>query len=226
MVAAELNKVIGHLCSVLGKQDTAGLTDGDLLKRYLQEEDEAAFEALVRRHGPMVLGVCRRILRNAHDAEDAFQATFLVLLHKASSLQSPGTVGNWLYGVAYRTAQEARRAILKRCAKEAKAVPKPAAPADAWNDLREALDEELERLSEKYRTVIVLVDLEGATGKEVARRLGMPEGTVASRLARGRVLLAKRLTRRGPALTALPWRWLSPGIRSQRVCRLRWWRPR
>jgi len=202
MATAELNKVIGHLRNVLRKQDAAELADGDLLKRYLQQRDETAFEALVRRHGPMVLDVCRRILRNPHDAEDAFQATFLVLLHKASSLRSSGTVGNWLYGVAYRTGQEARRAILKRQMKEAKIVPKSGAPADALNDLRETLDEELERLPEKYRTVIVLSDLEGATGKEVALRLGVPEGTVASRLARGRAMLAKRLTRTGVSVTA------------------------
>src|SRR5580658_7065961 len=97
MAAAALNKVIGHLRSVLGEQDAAGPTDGDLLKRYLHHRDEAAFEALLRRHGPMVLGVSRRILCNPHDAEDAFQATFLVLLRKASSLRSHDTVGNWLY---------------------------------------------------------------------------------------------------------------------------------
>jgi RNA polymerase sigma factor (sigma-70 family) len=201
MATADLNKIIGQLHSILEKHDIDGLSDGDLLKRYLQQRDETAFEALVARHGPMVLGVCRRVLRNPHDVEDAFQAAFLVLLQKASSLRSPGTVGNWLYGVAFRTAQEARRAVLKRCEKEAKVLPKPEARADDCKDLREALDEELERLPEKYRTVIVLTDLEGATGKEVAVRIGVPEGTVASRLARGRALLAKRLTRHGFAVT-------------------------
>src|SRR5580704_7503228 len=104
MAIAGMNKVIGQLRSVLDKRDAAGLKDGDLLNRYLQQRDEAAFEALVRRHGPMILGVCRRVLGNAHDAEDAFQATFLVLVHKAASLKSQQLVGNWLYGVAYRTA--------------------------------------------------------------------------------------------------------------------------
>jgi RNA polymerase sigma factor (sigma-70 family) len=202
MAATELNKVVGYLRSVLIKQDAAGMTDGDLLKCYVQQRDEAAFEALVRRHGPMVLGVCRRVLRNSHDAEDAFQATFLVLVRKASALRSPGMVGNWLYGVAYRTAQEARKATSKRRRKEAKAMPKSGAPAGIWADLREVLDQELERLPEKYRAVVVLRDLEGATSKEAARRLGLPEGTVASRVARGRTLLAKRLARHGFALSS------------------------
>src|SRR5438105_4658904 len=131
MAADQLNKVIRHLRTVLRKRDPAEGMDGDLLKRYLQHRDEAAFEVLVRRHGPMVLGVCRRVLRNAHDAEDAFQATFLVLLRKASTLRSPGKIGNWLYGVAYRTSQEARRAILKRRAKEAASPSKPGAGYDA-----------------------------------------------------------------------------------------------
>jgi DNA-directed RNA polymerase specialized sigma24 family protein len=111
MAEAELHRVLQHLRNVLIQQDAGRMTDEDLLRRYLEQRDEAAFEALVRRHGPMVLGVCRRVLRNLHDAEDAFQATFLVLVRKASSLRAPNKVGNWLYGVASRTAQEARRAI-------------------------------------------------------------------------------------------------------------------
>src|SRR5438046_878097 len=113
-MAAELNRVVEHVRSVLVKQGTDAMTDGDLVKRYREQRDEVAFEALVRRHGPMVMGVCRRVLRNLHDAEDAFQATFLVLVRKAAVLRSPGTVGNWLHGVAYRTAQQGRRAALKR----------------------------------------------------------------------------------------------------------------
>jgi RNA polymerase sigma factor (sigma-70 family) len=197
MAEAELHKVIKHLRNVLVMQDAARMTDGDLLQRYLQRRDEAAFEALVRKHGPMVLAVCRRVLRNLHDAEDAFQATFLVLVRKASSLRSPSRVGNWLYGVAFRTAQEAKRAALKRRTKEAKAMPRTGASEDSCSDLREALDQELERLPEKYRAVVVLCDLEGASGKEAARHLALPEGTVASRLARGRAMLGKRLARQG-----------------------------
>src|SRR5262249_12586006 len=151
--------------TVLVRQEVAGMADGDLLRRYLLHRDEAVFEALVRRHGPMVMGVCRRVLHNLHDAEDAFQATFLVLVRRASTLRSPGMVGNWLYGVAYRTALEARKTAAKRRAKEAKVVPRTESPRDAWADLRPVLDQELDRLPDKYRAVIVLCDLEGKTRK-------------------------------------------------------------
>src|SRR5712692_2333946 len=107
MAIGQLSKVIEHVRSILAKQDAAGMTDGDLLKRYVQQRDEAAFETLVRRHGPMVFGVCQRVLHNLHDAEDAFQATFLVLVKKASTVRSTGLLGNWLYGVGYRTALHA-----------------------------------------------------------------------------------------------------------------------
>src|SRR5438874_1979395 len=107
MAASGLNKILHRLCGVLQKQEA---TDADLLNRFVQQRDDAAFEALVRKHGPMVLGVCRRLLHNLHDAEDAFQATFLVLVSKAPTLRSPGMVGNWLYGVAYRTALHAKHA--------------------------------------------------------------------------------------------------------------------
>jgi RNA polymerase sigma factor (sigma-70 family) len=200
MAAPELNKAVEHLRGVLIEQDAAGVADGELLTRYVRQRDEAAFAALVRRHGPMVLGVCRRVLHNLQDAEDAFQATFLVLVRNAATVRCPGTVGNWLYGVAYRTAQHARRAALKRRAKEAKVVPKAPAAHDAWTDLRDVLDQELERLPDKYRAVVVLCDLGGATGQQAGLHLGLPAGTVASRLARGRAMLAKRLTRHGLAI--------------------------
>src|SRR5438105_15660389 len=108
-----------HLRKTLLAADGVGLTDGQLLALLVEKRDEGAFEALLRRHGPMVMGVCRRILHNVHDAEDAFQATFLVLVGRASSVRPPGMVGNWLYGVAYRTALEAKRLAAKRRAKEA-----------------------------------------------------------------------------------------------------------
>ena len=153
-------------------------------------KDEAAFEALVRRHGPMVLGVCRRVLRNHHDAEDAFQATFLVLVRKAASIVPREMVANWLYGVAYRTALKARSMIARQRVRERQVTempePEAAEPDDCWRDLQPLLDQELSRLPDKYRVPIVLCDLEGKTGKEAARQLGWPEGTVASRLARGR----------------------------------------
>jgi RNA polymerase sigma factor (sigma-70 family) len=180
------------------------LTDGQLLERFLAQRDEAAFEALVKRHGPMVLGVCRRLLRNAHDTEDAFQATFLVLIRKAASIIPSDNVGNWLYGVAYRTALEARTAGARRRAKERRVsvMPNPEVCAhEIWTELHGILDQELSRLPDKYRAPIVLCDLEGKTRKAAARQLGWPEGTLSWRLAQARRLLAERLTRRGVALS-------------------------
>jgi RNA polymerase sigma factor (sigma-70 family) len=203
MTAVHLHETVRQLRGVLAAQQIMRPTEADLWGRYVRERDEAAFEMLVRRHGPMVLGVCRRILRNEQDAEDAFQATFLVLVRKAASLQSPNALANWLHGVARRTALEARNAAAKRRAKEAAALPRLVLPDNPGDDLRPTLDQELERLAEKYRTAVVLCDLEGRTRKEVARQLGWAEGTVASRLARGRRILAKRLARRGFAGTTM-----------------------
>jgi RNA polymerase sigma factor (sigma-70 family) len=197
MAATQFSKVVRQLRGVLARLDTVGLTDADLWERYVQERDEAAFETLVRRHGPMVMGVCRRILRNEQDAEDAFQATFLVLVRRAASLRSPSTIANWLHGVAYRTALEARSAAARRRARETTVLPRTVMPEDPWAELWPVLDQELGRLAEKYRTVVVLCDLEGKTRKEVAHQLGWAEGTVASRLARARSILAKRLACRG-----------------------------
>jgi RNA polymerase sigma-70 factor (ECF subfamily) len=174
--------------------------DGPLLDRYVGSRDEAAFEALVRRHGPMVLGVCRRILGDAHEAQDAFQATFLVLVKKAASVVPPEMVGNFLYGVARQTALRARSAAVRRRLRERQVadLPEPPArPADPQDDLRDTLDQELACLPQKYRAALVVCDLEGRGHKEAALRLGWPVGTLASRLSRGRRMLAKRLARRG-----------------------------
>ena len=203
MATSPTSGVIQHLRRVL--RDGAGLTDGQLLGDYLSRRDEAAFAALVRRHGPMVWGVCRRVLRNHHDAEDAFQATFLVLVRKAASIASRELLANWLYGVAHQTALKARATAAKRKERERQVteMPEPALTRqDPWHDLQPLFDEELSRLPDKYRGVIVLCDLEGKTRKEAARQLGCPEGTVAGRLARARIMLAKRLSRRGVALSA------------------------
>jgi RNA polymerase sigma factor (sigma-70 family) len=180
-----------------------GRTDGQLLEQFLARHDEAAFAALVRRHGPMVLGVCRRVLGNAADADDAFQATFLVLLRRASSLVGRAVVGAWLHGVARRTALKARVGCVRRRAKEQAGARPEAAGTAVRNDWLPLLDEELARLPEKYRLPIVLCDLEGRTRQEAAEALAWPEGTVAGRLARGRALLAKRLLRRAGTLAAL-----------------------
>src|SRR6266567_8849302 len=204
MATSQMCEVIQHLRRTALLRDGAGRTDGQLLEDYVGRRDDAALAALVWRHGPMVWGVCRRVLRNHHDAEDAFQATFLVLVRKAASIASRELVANWLYGVAHQTALKARATVAKRRTRERQVtdMPEPAvSQQDQWRDLQPVLDEELSRLPDKYRGVIVLCDLEGKTRKEVAGQLGCPEGTVASRLARARIMLAKRFTQRGVALS-------------------------
>ncbi|MBI3407213.1 MAG: sigma-70 family RNA polymerase sigma factor [Planctomycetes bacterium] len=198
-----MSDVVQHVRRTLALTDRAGLTDGQLLECFIEHRDAAAFAALVRRHGPMVWGVCRRVLSKYHDAEDAFQATFLVLVRKAAAIMPREMVSNWLYGVAHQTALKARAITAKRRTRERQVMqmPEPAvADQDLWNDLQPLLDQELSRLPDKYRVAIVLCDLEGKTRKEGARQLGCPEGTLAAQLARGRVMLAKRLARRGLAL--------------------------
>jgi RNA polymerase sigma factor (sigma-70 family) len=172
----------------------------------LAAREEAAFEALVRRHGPMVLGVCRRVLRNNHDAEDAFQATFLVLMRKAGSLRSRELLANWLYGVAYRTAMKARTMNAKHRAKERQAseMPRCETAADgAHEELLAQLDHELSHLPDKYRVPVVLCELEGRSRKEVAGMLGVPEGTLSWRLAHAKKMLAKRLSRHGQVISGV-----------------------
>ncbi len=169
------------LRAVLGR-DADAETDGHLLRRFLTRRDEGAFAALVRRHGPMVLGVCRRVLGNAADADDAFQATFLVLVRKGPALLPRAVLGDWLHGVARRTALKARAAAAHRRMKEqmaARPEPQTEPGRDDWLPL---LDEALARLPEKYRQSIVLCDLEGRTREEAAALLGWPPGTVAGRL--------------------------------------------
>jgi RNA polymerase sigma factor (sigma-70 family) len=203
MATGALSGVLHHLRRSALLRQGAGLTDAQLLDEFLKRRDESAFEALIRRHGPMVLGVCRRILRHAQDAEDAFQATFLVLLRKAASIRPRAMVGNWLYGVAYRTALEARVVKARRRRKERQVPARPrSAKSDeaVWRELRSLLDQELSRLPEKYRAPILLCDVEGKTRREAARLLAWPEGTLSTRLARGRALLAKRLARFGLAV--------------------------
>jgi RNA polymerase sigma factor (sigma-70 family) len=203
MAIPQSARLLRHLRQTVLRRDGAGLTDGQLLRSFLHRRDEAAFEALVRRHGPMVHGVCRRVLRDSHDAEDAFQAAFLVLLRKASMLATREVVGDWLHGVAYRTALKARAAAAHRRIKE-RQTPRREAILDeeAQAEWRPLLDQEIGRLPEKYRTPLVLCDLEGRTRKEAAQQLGWPEGTLSGRLSRARAMLARRLTRRGITLSA------------------------
>src|SRR5262245_31294343 len=196
-------QVIQHLRKAVLLRDGGGLTDGQLLGCFLDHRDEAAFATIVKRHGPMVWGLCRRLLPH-HDAEDAFQATFLVLVRRAASIRPQEMVANWLYGVARQTAFKARAMSAKRRARERQvtAMPEPAGKQQgSESDLQLLLDQELSRLPDVYRVVIILCELQGKTRKEAARQLGLPEGTVASRLARARALLAKRLARHGLTVT-------------------------
>jgi RNA polymerase sigma factor (sigma-70 family) len=181
-----------------------GQSDGQLLDRFVVRREEVVFEAIIRRHGPMVWGVCRRVLRDHHDAEDAFQATFLVFARKAASVIPREKLGNWLYGVAYQTAMKARATTSVRRARE-KQVPEMPEPEGGREDRRDddllpLLDQELSRLPEKYRIPIVLCELEGMTHREASEQLGWPIGTVSGRLSRARKILAERLDRRSVTL--------------------------
>src|SRR3954447_387821 len=197
MPSSPLTVVIQHLRAACGP-DGGGMTDGELLSRFLNCRDDDALAALVRRHAPMVWGVCCRLLHNHHDAEDAFQATFLVLVRKAADVPRQA-VANWLYGVARQTAVRLRATAAKQGRRETQVVnmPEPTVPKVHDADVQAVVDEELSRLPDHYRGVVVLCDLEGMTRKEAARQLAAPEGSVASRLARARALLVKRLAQRG-----------------------------
>jgi RNA polymerase sigma factor (sigma-70 family) len=203
MAAKSIEHWLHQLRRTVLQSQGAGLSDGQLLQSFILQREAAAFEALLRRHGPMVLGVCRRILRHAQDAEDAFQATWLVFVRKANSISPPDMVANWLYGVAYRTALKARAATARRWVKERQVKEMAQSEIDPkaiWRELQQLLDQELNGLPDKYRIPIVLCDLEGKTRKEAARQLNWPEGTISGRLARGRVMLAKRISRHGLSL--------------------------
>ena len=197
--------LLGHVCRLFRSGAVTGLSDAQILDWFIFRRDEAgeaAFAALVRRHGPMVLGVCRRVLRDRHTAEDAFQATFLVLAHKARSIARRDRLANWLYGVAFRSAQRARSRGLRRRARETPVVasvetakPDDTAPDD---ELLANFDEELARLPVRLRAAAVLCELEGLT-RAAAFRLGIPERTLCSRLASAGRRLRARLARRGVA---------------------------
>ncbi len=199
--------VVRDLQQVFGEGTATGLSEGQLLRRFVTGRDASAFSILVSRHGPMVLGVCRRVLGTIPDADDAFQATFLVLLRRARALQDADSLGPWLYGVAWRVASRARAGHARRQIEEKKAAPaaldraEPGGPAEQC-ELRAVLDEEISKLPEKYRRPLVLCYVEGLTQEAAARRLRWNAGVLRGRLDRARVRLRGRLARRGLAPAA------------------------
>jgi RNA polymerase sigma factor (sigma-70 family) len=181
-------------------------SDRELLERFIAQHDDMAFTVLVERHGPMVLGVCRRALPSFHDAEDACQATFLVLARKAASLRKKTSVSSWLHGIACRVAASLRRDHARRQRRDrAAAAPAPRDPAAevTWREVQSILDEELQRLPERYRVPLILCYLECLTRDEAAQQLGLSPGTLHGRLERGRDGLRQRLTKRGLTLSAV-----------------------
>lgn len=205
MAASSLHPLLQYLRRLSGgKAGDAALDDAQLLGRFLASRDESAFTTLVQRYGAMVWGLCVRLLGQTPEAEDAFQATFLVLVRKAASLHDSQAVGPWLYGVAYRTALKLRGQRAQRAARETP-LTEPFAeqqPEPIWSDLRPILDEEINRLPTKYRLPVLLCYLQGLSSEEAAQRLGCAKGTVFSRLSRARDLLRRRLIRRGVEVSA------------------------
>lgn len=204
MPEVRLRHFLQDLRRAVGPKE-GGFSDAALLDRFVRGRDETAFEGLIQRHGPMVLGVCRRVLRHDQDAEDAFQATFLALARKAGSIGRREALGGWLYQVAYRAALAARSRPVAWLALPADGLEAPDGGQEVhWRDLRPVLDEEINRLPDRYRAPFVLCYLQGRTNAEAARGLGCPEGTVLSRLAWARSRLRSRLVRRGlgPAAVA------------------------
>ena len=202
------SRALRHVRTLYTLGAVGGLSDGQLLERFATRDGEAAelaFASLVERHGPMVLRVCRLVLRDEHDAQDAFQATFLVLARRFSSIHKQNSLASWLHGVAYRTASCVRSAEARRRRHERRAARAVSAQTPTQGDRDEVgvvLQEELIRLPDHYRTPIVVCDLEGQTHEQAARHLGWPVGTVKSRLARGRERLRGRLARRGLVVSA------------------------
>jgi len=197
--------ILRFIRSVKAKEAIEALSDRQLLEMFLSQHSEASFTALVQRHGAMVFGVCRRLLRHTQDAEDAFQATFLALARQAHTIRRQDALGSWLHGVAYRIAEKMKRTAARRSMRERRMSPLPCGDAlddITWRELRWVLDEELQRLPEKYRAPLVLCYLEARTQDEAARRLGWCKNTFGRRINQARQMLARRLTRRGLTLSA------------------------
>jgi len=204
MMNSGMHAPIRELGTLFNEGAVGMLSDGRLLDRFVERREASAFEAIVERYGPLVWGVCRRVLRDHHDAEDAFQATFLVLARRAASVMPREKLGNWLYGVAFQTAMKAMATRAKRRVRERHVwdLPDPeAVPDEHADELLSRLDQELARLPQKYRMPIILCELQGNTHRQAAEQLGWPVGTVSGRLSRARALLASRLSRRDAPLT-------------------------
>jgi RNA polymerase sigma factor (sigma-70 family) len=204
MPQTTFGNLLRYLHTACPSQLTQDVTDGELLERFLAHREEAAFTLLVQRHGPMVLAVCRRVLGNCDSVQDAFQATFLVLVRRAASIRKKGSLASWLYAVALHIALKARTqtAARRRRERQAAIMPRPEPLDDlTWQELRCLLDEEIGRLPEKYQTPLVLCYFEGKSYDQAARELGWPKSSLAKRLARAQELLHGQLTRRGITLT-------------------------
>src|SRR5262249_37966178 len=205
MAGDQPDRLTRYLRNLVAGTPARDVSDGDLMKQFVVGRDDGAMTALMRRHAPMVYDLCRRVLRNEQDAEDAFQATFLVLARKAHTLRSQESVGNWLYGVAYRTALKARTAAARRCRREAAAPVRTVAEPLAELTVHEAqrnVDQELARLPEKYRAPLVLCCLGGLARDRAAPQLRWSPALLKGRLEQARELLRSRLVRRGMTLTA------------------------
>ncbi len=205
MATTPLGTLLCHIEQLTASRGAHDGTDGQLLEDFVARRDEKAFAALVTRHGPMVLRVCRRVLHHEQDAEDAFQATFLVLARNTASIRKRDTLGSWLHGVAYRTAMKAKRSAARRRNHEARlrAIAPRATPGPSWDETQAVLDEEIRRLPPVFRAAFVICVLEGKSGAEAAVELGCKEGTVKSRVGRARRLLQRQLARRGIKLGVL-----------------------
>jgi RNA polymerase sigma factor (sigma-70 family) len=203
MGIGRLSSFIRRLRGDLAASQRGGVSDAQLLDRWLVQRDEAAFEVLLWRHGPMILSVCRRVLDTDADVEDAFQATFLLLVRKAASIRRGASVAAWLYQTAYRVALRARQRSRQQSAREiARGELSVTDPNDEvlWRDVRPILDDEINRLPDKYRVPFIRCYLEGCTNEEAAAEMGCAVGTIYSRLAWARERLRSRLTRRGLTL--------------------------
>src|SRR5262245_21560184 len=200
VVAAE--RLVEHIRAVAPAERDAD--DGALVRRFHEQRDEEAFSELVRRHGPLVMGACRRVVGDSHSAEDAFQAAFLLLARRAGRLTRPGSLAGWLYATAVRVAHAARRAELRRRRREQNAVRPTVAATDdlTWREIRERIDAEIARLPVAYRQPLILCYLQDLSQTEAARQLGVRPAVLRGRLERGRTKLRKRLEKLGLPLAA------------------------